>query len=440
MINDFLKYIDEHKLFDREDKVLLAVSGGIDSVVMAHLFHKAYFNFGIAHCNFTLRGEESDEDEAFVRKLAKKYKVDCFVKRFDTEGYARRRGISTQMAARELRYVWFEDLCLQQGFQYIATAHHRNDVLETILLNLAKGTGIAGFHGILPKTGKIVRPLLFASKDNILDWVAQKGITWRDDTSNLSDKYQRNMIRNQVVPLLKSLNPDIETSIGLTVERVLGVENIFYEKVEEIRQKSLEVKEGDVYIDKSVIIQEKEKALILSEMLKPYGFNYFQTRNMASLLNEKEGKLFESEGFRLNIDRQYMIISRKDILTFEPVEVTDQTDEVQDQGVYIEFTQPEIEGYQIPAERNIAALDFEKLVFPLTLRKWKEGDWFMPLGMQRKKKLSDFMIDEKIPLNLKERLLLLTSGDDVVWVVGHRIDDRYKITGDTKKIFQAELK
>jgi tRNA(Ile)-lysidine synthase len=439
MIEQFLSHIDQNQLFAKEDRILLAVSGGIDSIVMAALFNEANLNFALAHCNFGLRGEESDADEQFVKKLAKRYKVPFFVNHFDTETYAQSEQLSTQMAARYLRYQWFEELRQQEGFAYVATAHHQNDTLETVLFNLTKGTGIAGLHGILPKKGKIIRPILFAHKEMIYDYVASRQLVWREDSSNESTKYYRNLIRNQVVPVLKQINPDVENTIMQTVERIRAVEEVFHEKVEQAKKEVVREEGLDVFMKIEKLIALKEPAIILHELLRPYNFNYTQAKEIVARINKGSGKWFMSPTHRLNIDRTLLIISPKELESFQDREVYEDSKEFENEFFKLDFEICDAEGFDISKDKNTAALDFDKLEFPVKIRKWKDGDWFHPLGMNQKKKLSDFMVDEKIPLTLKERVFVLTSGGSIVWVIGHRIDDRFKITKQTQKIFKIEI-
>lgn len=434
MLQKFLQFIDNTQLFKPENKILLAVSGGIDSVAMADLFYKAKFNFGIAHCNFGLRGEASDADELFVQKMAKKYKVSCHVNHFDTQGYAEKEKISTQMAARYLRYQWFNTL-LTEGFQYIATAHHQNDVLETLLLNLTRGTGIAGFHGIKAKSGKVIRPVLFADKEMIMEYIAENQLSWREDSSNESVKYQRNLIRHEVIPKLQQINPDLVRTIQNTVERVEAVENIFREQVQKLQTAILDYHGEDTYVAIADLLRKSEPALYLSEILKEYHFNYIQAKNIIARLQEGAGKIFESPTHKVNIDRDQLVICPRSFTAFQDVLISKEQKTYGDDRLSLQFSTEDKLEFKISREKNIAALDYDQLKFPLKLRKWKEGDWFCPLGMNKKKKLSDFMIDEKIPLNLKERVLVITSGKAICWVVDHRIDDRFKITDKTRKIY-----
>ena len=397
MLEEFLKYIEQNSLFDTQHKILLAVSGGIDSAVMADLFSRSDFEFALVHCNFCLRGDESDLDEAFVKALAKNYNVPFYSKKFDTEGYAKSKGISTQMAARDIRYEWFTALLKEKEYDFLATAHHKNDSLETILLNLAKGTGIAGLHGILPKNKTTVRPMLYADREMVRHYALGRKVAWKEDSSNQSVKYKRNMIRHEIIPVLKKINPSLENTLTSTVEKLRAAENIFREKIDTIKAVSFKEKQGEVFIDKSIILQEKEATIILYELIKRFGFNYSQAKNIACKLsdNQSVGKFFESEDYRLNIDRQQLIIGKKVSATVMEMLINHNSKTVQSDFFELNISEHDKDTYQITADKNIAALDYAQLNFPLTLRKWRAGDWFMPLGMQQKKKLSDFLIDEK---------------------------------------------
>ncbi len=440
MLEEFLKYIEQNNLFNTQQKILLAVSGGIDSVVMADLFRRSDFEFALVHCNFSLRGDESDLDEAFVKALAKAYNVPFYSKKFDTEGYAKSKGISTQMAARDMRYEWFAALLKEKEYDFLATAHHKNDSLETILLNLAKGTGIAGLHGIQPKNKTTVRPMLYADREMVRHYALRKKIEWREDSSNQSVKYKRNMIRHEIIPVLKKINPSLENTLTSTVEKLRATENIFQEKIDNVKAAALKEKQGEIFIDKSIILQEKEATIILYELIKKFGFNYSQSKNIACKLsdNQSTGKFFESHDYQLNIDRQQLIIGKKISTTVMEMIIDCDTKTVQSDFLELHISEHDKDTYQITADKNIAALDYDQLDFPLTLRKWQAGDWFMPLGMQQRKKLSDFFVDEKIPLHSKQNIFVLVSGVTIAWVVGYRIDNRFKITEKSKNIYHIE--
>ncbi len=439
MLKKFLTYINEKTLFQSDDKILLAVSGGMDSVVMIHLFAKAKFNFAVAHCNFGLRGEESDADEQFVKKLAKKYKVPFFSEQFETEAFAQQEKISIQMAARVLRYQWFESLCQNQGFVSIATAHHLNDTLETVLFNLTKGTGIAGLHGIQPKSGNLVRPMLFASRDEIYEYVVENQLAWREDSSNQSSHYHRNLIRNEVVPLLKTINPNLENTIENTVERVLAVEKILIAEMERLQKAVFREEAGAAYIDFELLQTEVEPVIKLHELLKPYHFTYTQIREIWASLSAESGKQFDSPSHRLVKDRTEFVITAKGLQDYIPAAIDEEQTSFQNEILSLKIQKVPAASYKISSSPKVAALDVSTLKFPLKLRIWKQGDKFCPLGMKQKKKLSDFLIDEKVPLNLKERTYVLLSGDDIVWVAGMRIDDRFKITKETTEVYQVSM-
>lgn len=442
MLNEFLTFINKQNLIQPSQKVLLAVSGGMDSVVMCDLFSKAKIDFAIAHCNFGLRGEESNEDEMFVKKLSIKYKVPFFVTTFQTADFAENEKISTQMAARILRYEWFEKIRVQHNFDYIATAHHQNDVLETVLLNLTKGTGIAGLHGIRVKNGHIIRPILFAEKESIFDYVVENQIIWREDSSNESNKYQRNLIRNEVVPLLKQINPNLENTIQQTVERITAVEDIFEQEMEMLRKQITWSDSQAIYVNYKAIQTLSQPVIKLAELLKPYHFSYQQSQDIFEAFDKESGKTFLTPTHTLVKDRTELVITPKNLQAFtsKTIEKNNEVVEFGERMLNIGAITEIEEGFTVPTAKKVACLDADKVRFPLQLRKWKEGDWFCPLGMNKKKLISDFLIDQKVPLNLKKEVYLLTSNGSVVWVVGFRIDDRFKVTEKTSKICLMEVK
>ena len=449
MQNEFTTFINKEKLFSSSDKILLTVSGGVDSVVMCNLFHKAGIKFGIAHCNFQLRGKESDDDEKFVENLAKKYKVPFYCEHFFTKEYSEKTGVSIQMAARELRYDWFEEISKTEKYNYISTAHHKDDSIETFFINLTRGTGIAGLHGILAKHGNIIRPLLFATKNKIREFATKEKIKFREDSSNASDKYMRNKIRHSIVPVLRELNPKIETTISSTIKRLQVVEAIYKKEIE--KQRLDIVFNSD---DISMISIEKLKKLnpissYLYEFLNPFNFNESQVEEIRKCLDGESGKEFFSRTHQLIKDRTHLIIGEIELYKFLPhfkpptngklqTLIHKETSMIMKDKLHLNFNlqKPFTE---IPKSPNSATLDFDKLVFPLEIRKWQQGDTFYPFGMKGKKKLSDFFIDNKVPLNRKEDTWLLTSEGKIVWVIGMRIDDRFKVTDETKKIYFAEL-
>lgn len=440
MLEKFLSYISEKSLFQPEEKILLAVSGGIDSVVMSHLFFKAKLNFAIAHCNFGLRGDESDEDELFVKKLAKKYKVPFYADTFETEAFAQKEKISIQMAARTLRYRWFEQLLDSQHYDYLATAHHLNDTIETVLFNLTKGTGISGLHGIQPKINRIVRPILFVDKEEIYGYVVENQLAWREDSSNQSSKYQRNLIRNEVVPLLKTINPSLEETIQQTIEKVVSIERLFEGEIQRMRDKLVKKQNDAVYIDYLGLKNEPEPLIKLAELLKEYQFSYTQAKDIWQILDAEPGRQFESATHLLVKDRASLILTTKVLTNFISSTIEENQTLFKNEFIELSFEQFSAKQFTVNPSTQVACLDQTTVQFPLKLRKWKEGDWFCPLGMNKKKKISDFLIDNKVPLNLKNRIWVLTSNGSVVWIIGHRIDNRFKITDKTEQVLQITLK
>ncbi len=437
MLEQLLNYIDKQKLWQPEEKVLAGVSGGIDSVVLAHLLHEAGIPFAIAHCNFRLRGSDSDGDEVFVKNLAKQLGVEIFVRRFDTRKFAEKHGISIQMAARELRKEWFGSLMKNEGFDAIATAHHLNDSLETVLFNLAKGTGIAGLKGIPPRQGNYIRPLMFATRQMIEKYANSHGIAWREDRSNETVKYHRNLIRHEVIPVLKKINPALESTFVHSMEKIIAASSVFNEVVHEKKAILLESTGRGYRINKNKLLESHEFQIILYEILKPFGFNYSQTFNLVSALRSQPGKVFESQEYLLTLDREYLFIDPKSENKNGQKSIEERTREVTAGRIKLTFEKLNRKDVKLNADSNTAFLDYDKLEFPLVLRPWKKGDFFIPLGMKGKKKVSDFMIDEKIPLNLKNQVMVLQSGKNLVWIAGYRIDDRYKITDKTRRIYKV---
>ena len=470
MLQSFQKFIQKENLFSRGDKILLAVSGGVDSVVMCELFHKSYYDIGIAHCNFGLRGRYSDKDEKFVKALSGKYKVMFHSVKFKTERYAQKKDISIQMAARELRYSWFEKLRKKKKYKYIAVAHHKDDETETFLINLIRGTGIAGFHGIHTKNNFIVRPMLFATKNEIEEFARETKLSFRYDKSNQELKYTRNKIRHSIIPILKEINPNIEKTISDNIAKIKDVEQIYRKRVNEERKKV--VKERDKV---AIISIKKLKALgplktYLFEFLRVYNFSDSIVKDIISSLDGISGKQFFSSTHRLLKNRDELIITK--IATHNKEER-----EISENRMYLDYpvmmkmrkivnTTPnplfiggEIDnntfrrygnaGYKnwvFPSHLwlggklgGVACLDYNKLKFPLKLRRWKKGDAFYPFGMKGRKKLSDFFIDSKISRNEKENIFVIESDGKIVWIAGHRIDNRFRITKTTENIYLVEL-
>jgi tRNA(Ile)-lysidine synthase len=417
------------------DKILLAISGGMDSMVMLQLFRELGYHVGVAHCNFQLRGAESDGDEDFVRRKCRQWDVAFYSHRFDTNNYASEKGLSTQMAARELRYAWFNELLQREGFDHLTTAHHLNDSIETILLNLTKGVGIEGLMGIPVQNKKIIRPLLFATREEIENYAAKEGIAWREDQSNQSDDYQRNFIRHQVVPKLKELNPSLEKTFQETIYKLQGAAEIIRDAVEEWRVKYLEAGGDKIFLDKNGV--GGTNTLMLWEVVKAYGFNFDQCENIINALDGQSGKRFSSSSHELIIDRENLIlVGHQENWTQTCVELEEREVALGSKKLKLEVTDG---GGSLISDKNNAILDEGLIQFPLIWRKWKSGDYFFPLGMKNRKKISDFLIDEKISLADKDSLTVLESNAEIIWVVGQRIDDRFKVTDKTKRVIKISL-
>ncbi len=433
-------FIKQHALFREEESVLLAVSAGRDSVLMARLFKDAGYRFGIAHCNFNLRAKESELDERFTEELADELDVPFYTHRFDTMEYASANHISVQMAARDLRYEWLEKIRTEFDFQYIAVAHHQNDVIETMLLNLTRGTGIAGLHGILPKKGKLIRPLLVLNRDEIDELVQNGGFTYREDSSNLSVKYSRNKLRLEVIPILKELNPALEQTFEANRKRFAELEILLDLRVQEIKER-LFIKLADDEFEISITELKKLNPLntLMYGLFHPYGFTETVLNDLVHAWDGKPGKVFHSAGYQLHLDRGCIILSRINPDKAEDVLLESTTSNCNWNKQKFRYKIVPITQFELSKAENIAQLDYDLLSFPLKLRSWKNGDYFQPLGLKLKKKLSDFFVDRKISLNHKKDIgILENSNGDILWLAGLRVDERYKISPNTKKVFILE--
>ncbi len=438
MLHAFVSFITEKQLFAPTDRLLLAVSGGIDSVVMAKLCHQAGFTFGIAHCNFQLRGIDSEGDEIFVRELAQNYRVECHVQRFETKVFAKKEGISTQMAARELRYRWFEDLRRTHRYDYILTAHHQDDLLETILINLTRGTGLAGLHGILPKNGHLIRPLLFATRTEIKAFLTQHQLAWREDSSNASTDYMRNRLRHDVIPILCELNPKVSAAAAQLAERVKAVENILEHQNNLLRTDIVQTDGPNQWIDIERLAQQIEPLEFLAAQLNDFGFTYEQTRHIWARRNGQTGQRFFSPTHTLTLDRGRWLVhpTQEHDNTVYQLEEND-TEIGYAQGI-LSWVKTEVD--IIESNPVTAYFDADALRFPLRLRRWQPGDRFCPLGMKGKgKKISDFLVDAKVPSTLKNQIYVLESEGKIAWLVGFRTDERFKINKKTTKAIKFTL-
>ncbi len=440
MLDQIRHFIETHQLFSLDtDPVLVAVSGGLDSVVLLDVLHRLGAQVAVAHCHFGLRGDDADADEQFVRKLAKQYDVPYFVEFFQTKAFAEREGISTQMAARLLRYQWFEQVRQREELACIATAHHQRDQAETMLLNLTHGTGLAGLHGIQAKNGFVVRPLLGVGRDDLHDYLVDNNLRWREDDSNDSPVYQRNLLRHEVLPVLREINPSLDQTMAATAERVGGAQEIVRRYVADTAAQARRDAPEATYFSIALLQNTAATALVLHELLRPFGFSWAVTKEIVGAFGGLSGKQFDSPTHRLVKDRDQLVITLRRLAQYGTFQLAEGQEDLLADGLRLHTTAHEGAGYAIPRSRSTAALDADKLKFPLTLRRWQEGDWFMPLGMQGKKHLSNFLIDQKVPLNLKDDVRVLTSADGkICWVVGMRVDDRFKVTEDTTRVLAVQ--
>ncbi|MEQ8302274.1 MAG: tRNA lysidine(34) synthetase TilS [Cyclobacteriaceae bacterium] len=429
MLDRFTHVLKRDKLCERQQRLLLAVSGGLDSMVMLDLFHRAGYEIGAAHCNFQLRSEESDADEVFVLERCKAIGIECYTARFHTKNYAAKNGVSTQMAARQLRYEWFGEL-LNSSWDLLATAHHADDNLETTLLHLVRGTGLSGVMGIPTKVDKIIRPLLSFSRKELEGYAQVHGLKWREDRSNTTTDYDRNYIRHELIPKLKVLNPALEQTFMKTNERLRAGGELFQMGLDGVKEKFLKEKSDQVFIDSAFAKLFHKPAGVLWELVKQYGFNYDQCENIIECIDKSPGSKFLTHSHQLFVDRAHLIIEAfREAQTEILIQLGDRRASLGTATLELEEVQPQ----SISQVRQVASLDAEKLKFPLVWRAWQEGDFFYPLGMSGKKKLSDFFIDNKMSLADKGRITVLVSGEDIVWVVGHRVDNRYKVVEHTRR-------
>ncbi|WP_027137322.1 tRNA lysidine(34) synthetase TilS [Gaetbulibacter saemankumensis] len=435
MLEQFQKHIENHLNFLNKSKVLIAISGGVDSVVLAHLCHKLCMNIALAHCNFNLRGSESDADEDFVLALAEDLEVEVFIESFETEVYAKEHKRSTQMAARELRYNWFNELASQLQFDYILTAHHADDNLETFLINFTRGTGLEGLTGIPEVNGYFVRPLLPFSRESIESYAIDQHITWRNDSSNASRKYLRNKLRHDVIPVLKEINPSILQSFQSTLDNLNETSYIVKDTIDALKSRAIvSVDDGVLKLKISEFKSLSRPKAYMFEVFKDYGFSEWD--DVVNLLEAQPGKQVLSNTHRLIKDRDFLLLT-------DLKEVSELNSYISENDESVEISQGVLQLKSVKAithkNLNVLYVDKNKLTFPLIIRKWEQGDVFYPLGMNGKKKLSKYFKDEKLSLLDKENVWLLCSGDDVVWVINRRADNRFRVTESTKEILQIEL-
>lgn len=433
MLKEFRNYIAENKMLEKDSRVLLAVSGGIDSMIMSDLFIKAGYQSGIAHCNFSLRGSDSDLDEDLVRKFAASVNIPFYSIRFDTHGYAEKNGLSVQMAARDLRYNWFEKIRIQNGFDYIAVAHNLNDNIETLLINLTRGTGITGLAGMRPVSGSIIRPLLFATRNEIEKYCKKYRITYREDRSNAEIKYTRNRIRHLIIPELKKINPAIERTLSETLIKLRETDDLVSRFITNIRNTISVTNEDKVTFDIEQLNKYLHEKTVLFELFRPFGLSGSQTGDLIDVIYGKTGGQLFTPSYRILKNRNKLIVS----LSEKTADFSYKIFKHEDMENIPEIASAELieitDSFVIPDDKTIACLDEKEMEYPLLIRKWKNGDFFYPLGMKRKKKISDFLIDIKKSRIEKDKIMVLESGGRIAWVIGERIDNRFRIKPETKR-------
>jgi tRNA(Ile)-lysidine synthase len=443
----FKKNVEEEELFHPGDLLLLAVSGGVDSVVLCELCHLSGFRFVIAHCNFQLRGEESERDEHFVEGLAEHYGREIFLKRFNTEACALQNKTSIQVAARVLRYQWFDELAITLKAEknipvHILTAHHADDNIETVLMNFFKGTGVAGMSGMQSRVGEIVRPLLFAGKQDLTTFAKQRQLTFVEDSSNDSDKYSRNYLRHRVLPVIQEIYPSVRENIIANIDRFREIELLYVQSITVHKKKLLEERGSEVFIPVLKLSKVIPLKTVFFEIIKAYGFTAKQTKDVVALLYAETGKFILSSTHRILRHRNWLVISPLQPIGAQMVLIREGEAEVVFKGGKLCITIRDVssENPELPASAAIACLDLKLIEFPLILRKWKAGDYFYPLGMQKKKKLSRFFIDRKMSLSEKENTWVIEMNKKIIWVVNKRIDDRFKVLPGTRTMLKIALK
>ncbi len=439
LLEKFQEYVEQNALASHDDKILLTVSGGVDSMVLLDLFTKSGYNVGVAHCNFQLRGDESEEDEVLVEERAAEYGVGFYNKRFETTAEMDRTGESMEMAARRLRYEWFEEICTEQGYTVIAVAHHADDSIETFFINLFRGTGLRGLTGIKKQIGKVVRPLSFVTRKEILEYAAANRIPYREDSTNRSTKYLRNKIRLGLIPRLREIKPKFTKLMRANLARLGDAQSFINICIEQIAKEAISEENGIYTLHIDRISSDMPLSFVIYEMLNTkFGFKGDVTDSLVRSFNSRvTGRRFYSKEYVAYVDRGEILI--------KAIESSDSCEVDVAKGVgrsycgnsvlyFEEIVIDLIEEFNLGS--NVALIDADKLSFPLTLRKWREGDSFTPLGMSGRKKVSDFLIDEKVSMPEKERQFVLTSDGEIVWLLGRRIDERYKIDDESENILK----
>ncbi|CAM1368428.1 tRNA(Ile)-lysidine synthase [Tenacibaculum sediminilitoris] len=437
MLQKLAKHIDQQFSFLKEKKMLIAISGGVDSVVLTHLLYQLQFNISLAHCNFKLREEESDKDEKFVKELGKSLNIQTFTAQFNTNEYAIKNKLSTQLAARELRYDWFDQLCKQHSFDYILTAHHADDNLETFIINLSRGSGLDGLTGIPSINKNIVRPFLIFSREEVLSFAKENNINWREDQSNAETKYLRNKIRHQITPLLKELNPSLLTNFNKTINHLKESQQIINDKIEEITDEILLKEDNLLKINIEKVLKLSNPKAYLYQLLKPYKFREWD--DIFNLIHAQSGKRILTKFYTLLKDRDFLLLlhtNEKGLFENELFIINKENKRITDP---IDLVFEDVKK-QTTIDHKTIYVDSELLSYPLSLRRWTAGDYFYPKGMLGRKKVSKYFKDEKISIVNKTKIWLLCSGkNEIIWIIGKRQDRRFLPTEKTTKLLKISI-
>ncbi len=417
------EFIEKEDLFSKQDKILVALSGGADSVALTRILITLGYHCEAAHCNFELRGEESDRDEDFVRNFCRSLNIKCHSIHFETRRYAAQQSISIEMAARELRYNWFTKICEESDCQVVAVAHHKDDSVETMLLNLIRGTGINGLLGIRPKNGNVVRPLLCASRQEVVAYLHRMNQTYVTDSTNLEDEYTRNKIRLNLLPLMEEINPSVKDGLVKTASYLNDISKVYQQAIKESIDRIFITPEKEISIEK--LMNEPAPQALLFEVLSPLGFNSTQVEEVYGSLNGQPGKRF--------ISSQWQVVKDRELLLIEKVKTANDKPQIIFEEVL--FTKE----FVIPKDKNTACFDANKFKGVISIRKWEKGDYFIPFGMKGKKLVSDFMTDSKFSLLKKEQQWVLSCNDQIAWLIGERTDNRFRIDDSTQKVIIAKL-
>ena len=409
------QFIEHLELLKKDEKVLVALSGGADSVALLRVLLQLGYPCIAAHCNFHLRGEESNRDEAFVRNLCEKLQVKLYVKHFNTKSDAEKEGISIEMAARKYRYNWFEELRQQTNCQWIAVAHHQDDSVETFLLNLIRGTGIRGLRGIQPMNGNVIRPLLCVSRAEIADYLQHLNQSFVTDSTNLQTDFTRNKIRLELLPLMETINPSVRQSILQTAEHMTEIHHIYNKEMEAAKTRVMDTKGINI----ELLLKESSPQSLLYEIVSPLGFNSAQVEDLMNSLQGQSGKVFESQEHRLVKDRTHLLIEAH----ISPIPPIIEQEEL-----------PYTPGFIIPKDKDTACFDADKLKAATEIRLCQPGDWFIPFGMKGRKLVSDFLTGLKKSVSQKAHQYVLCCGNDIIWIIGERIDNRYRVDNHTKSV------